>query len=52
MLLEAEEPVVARAWFAGANTHLDRESPATMLRDATSPDDVMQVIRAAGAFVL
>jgi hypothetical protein len=51
ILLAAESPLVAQAWFTGANTHLDLEAPAAVLREASSPDQVTKVVRAANAFV-
>jgi hypothetical protein len=50
LILAADSPVVAQAWFTGANTHLALEAPATVLRDATSPSEITKVVRAANAF--
>jgi hypothetical protein len=50
LILATESPVVAQAWFTGANTHLALEAPATVLRDATSPSEISKVVRAANAF--
>jgi hypothetical protein len=49
-LLASESPIVAQAWFTGANTHLELEAPAAVLRDATRPDEITKVVRAAKAF--
>lgn len=49
-LLATESPNVAQAWFTGANTHLELEAPATVLRDAARPSDITKVVRAAKAF--
>jgi hypothetical protein len=50
LILATETPVVAQAWFTGANAHLALEAPATVLRDATSPSEITKVVRAANAF--
>jgi hypothetical protein len=49
-LVATETPQVAQAWFTGANTHLGLEAPAAVLRDATRPDQITKVVRAAKAF--
>jgi hypothetical protein len=52
ILLTDESAAVAQAWFIGANRHLGLEAPASVLRDAASPEDVSRVVRAASAFVV
>jgi hypothetical protein len=51
-LVASEGALVTQAWFTGANSHLDLEAPATVLRDASNPNEVTKVVRAAQAFVL
>jgi hypothetical protein len=50
LLLATEPPPVAQAWFTGANTHLALEAPAAVLRNATRPEEITRVVRAAKAF--
>ncbi len=52
IVVAAESPKVAEAWFMGANTHLDLEAPATVLRNANDPAMLSRVVRAAKAFTL
>jgi hypothetical protein len=41
----------ARGWFFGANASLDDRSPASMLRDAETPDELATIVPLARAFV-
>jgi hypothetical protein len=51
ILLAAETTRVAQAWFVGANTCLELEAPASVLRTSNDPAAFMRVVRAANAFV-
>jgi len=50
LLDEAYDEETAKAWLLGSNSRLDGESPAYVLRNAQSPDDVRLVVPTARAF--
>ena len=51
MLIDAYGADTAKAWLVGANTRLDDEAPASVLRHAQSPEDLRRLVPAARAFV-
>lgn len=51
MLVNAYDDVTTKAWFVGANTRLDDEAPAFVLRYAQAPDDLRFLVPTARAFV-
>ena len=51
MLTDAYGAETAKAWLVGANTRLDDEAPAYLLRHAQSPEDLRPLVPAARAFV-
>jgi hypothetical protein len=50
LLVEAYSAETAKAWLFGANTRLDDEAPAYILRHARGYDDLRFVVPAARAF--
>lgn len=49
-ILERHDPETAQAWFFGANRLFDGEAPASVLREARTPDVTTRVVAAARAF--
>jgi hypothetical protein len=41
----------AQGWFFGANSSLDDQAPAAVLRDAETPDELALIVPLARAFV-
>jgi hypothetical protein len=50
MLVEAYDAETAKAWLFGANTRLNDEAPAFLLRNAKAVDDLRQLVPTARAF--
>lgn len=50
MLVEAYDAETAKAWLFGANTRLNDEAPAYLLRNAKTVDDLRQLVPTARAF--
>lgn len=50
MLIEAYDADTAKAWLLGANTRLNDEAPAYLLRNAKVVDDLRQLVPTARAF--
>ena len=50
LIVAAYDDATAEAWFFGANSRLDDEAPAWVLRQARSHDDMRMVVPAAKAF--
>lgn len=50
MLIEAYDAETAKAWLFGANTRLNDEAPAYLLRNAKAIDDLRQLVPTARAF--
>lgn len=50
MLAEAFDAETARAWLLGANSRLNDEAPAYILRNAQRVDDLRQFVPTARAF--
>lgn len=50
MLVEAYDPETAKAWLFGANTRLNDEAPAYLLRNAKTVGDLRQLVPTARAF--
>jgi hypothetical protein len=46
----SESSNVVQAWFMGANTYLELEAPAAVLRNTKDPAALSRVVRAARAF--
>lgn len=50
MLVEAYDAETAKAWLFGANTRLNDEAPAYLLRNAKTVGDLRQLVPTARAF--
>lgn len=50
LIVEAYSDQTARAWLFGANTRLDDQAPASVLRTAAEVDDLFPIVPAARAF--
>lgn len=50
MLIEAYDAETAKAWLFGANTRLNDEAPAYLLRNAQTVADLRQLVPTARAF--
>ena len=50
MLVEAYDADTAKAWLFGANTRLNDDAPAYLLRNAKAVDELRQLIPTARAF--